>query len=168
MRYLLILSLILPLTSHALEDVFRAMDEKTSISTGIYKLSSSEKKALLNWFINKQTASREEIKQEIRAEVKDEVIAQEIKKEKKRFMGFRREESEREEIKSTIIGEFNGWKGKNIFKLANGQIWKQSEKTTFYIPKRSNPAITIKPKSMGSWQLHVDGFGRGVKVKRIK
>ncbi len=168
MRNLLLLSLILPFASYALEDAFSTMDEKTAVTTGIYKLSSSEKKALLNWLQNSQEQTREKIKQEVRAEVKKEVIAEEVKKEKKRFMGFRREEAEREAIKSSIIGEFNGWRGKNIFKLANGQVWKQSEASTFYIPKRTNPNITIKPKSMGSWQLYVDGFGRGVKVKRIK
>ncbi len=172
MRNLIILALILPFSSYALEDIFSKMDEKTTVTTGIYKLSSSEKSALLHWLQNSQEETREEIKQEVRAEVKKEikkeVIAEEVKKEKKRFMGFRREESEREAIKSTIIGDFNGWRGKNIFKLANGQVWKQAESSSFYIPKRTNPKITIKPKSMGSWQLNVDGYGKGVKVKRIK
>ena len=172
MRNLLIFTLILPFSSYALEDIFSTMDEKTAVTTGIYKLSSSEKTALLKWLQNSQNESREKIRQEVRAEVKKEVkkevVAEEIKKKKKRFMGFKREESERDDIKSSIIGEFNGWRGKNIFKLANGQIWKQVEKSSFYIPKRTNPKITIKPKSMGSWQLYVDGFGRGVKVKRIK
>jgi hypothetical protein len=172
MRNLLFLTLILPFSSYALEDIFSKMDEKTAVTTGIYKLSLAEKTALLNWLQSSQEVSREKIKQEVRAEVKEEVkkevVAEEVKKEKKRFMGFKREESEREPIKTNIIGEFNGWRGKNIFKLANGQVWKQSEKSSFYIPKRTNPAVTIKPKSMGSWQLYVDGFGRGVKVKRIK
>ncbi len=169
MRNLIILSLILPFSSYALEDVFSKMDKETALSTGIYKLSSSEKKALLNWLAGPKKEARQKLKQEVRTEIKKEVIAEEVKKEKKRFMGFRREESERESIKSTIIGEFNGWKGKNtIFKLENGQVWKQSDNSSFYIPKQTNTAVTIKPKSMGSWQLKVDGFGRGAKVKRIK
>ncbi len=168
MRNLLFLTLILPFSSYASEDIFTKMDEKTTVTTGIYKLSSTEKEALINWLQNSQGKTREKIKQEMRAEVKKEVIAEEVIKEKRKFMGLKSKESEREPIKSSIIGEFNGWYGKNIFKLANGQIWKQSETATHYIPKRTNPKITIKPKSMGSWQLYVDGFGRGVKVKRIK
>ena len=132
----------------AKKNIFDVMDEKTAVTTGIYKLSEKEKLALLDWLEN----SKKEI----------------IKQEKKKNMGLRKEESERIAIKSNIVGEFNGWKGKNIFKLSNGQVWKQAEKTTFYIPKRLNPAITIKPKSMNSWMLYVDGFGRGVRVKRIK
>jgi hypothetical protein len=148
MKNIALLSLLLPILSFAKEDLFDNMDEKTSVSTGIYKLSEAEKKALLQWLDNSEK----------------KVIAE----EKKKQMGFRKEESNRVEIHSAIIGEFNGWKGKNIFKLENGQIWKQAEKTSFYIPKRKNPKITIKPKSMGTWVLFVDGFGRSVRVKRIK
>jgi hypothetical protein len=32
-----------------------------------------------------------------------------------------------EVIESEIDGEFHGWDGQTIFKLANGQIWQQSE-----------------------------------------
>ena len=90
------------------------------------------------------------------------------KKEKKRNMGFSSENTEREVIQSSIVGEFNGWHGNSVFKLENGQVWKQIEKTTFYVPKRANPDITIKPKMMGSWTLFLDGYSRGVKVRRIK
>ena len=148
MKKTFILLLLVSGMASAKKNIFDVMDEKTAVSTGIYKLSDPEQLALLDWLEN----SKKNI----------------IKKEKKKNMGFKKEESEREEIKSTILGEFNGWKGKNIFKLANGQIWKQSEKSSFYIPKRLNPKITIKPKSMGAWVLYIDGFGRGVKVKRVK
>ncbi len=148
MNILKILLLIVTLPVFANKVVFDKMNKETAVTTGIYKLSDSEKQALSNW-IN-------------RSEKKA------IKKHKVKNMGLVKEESERENIHSEIIGEFNGWQGKNVFKLANGQIWKQSERTSFYIPKRTNPKITVKPKSMRSWMLYVDGFGRGVKVKRIK
>ena len=168
MRNILFLTLILPFWSYASEDIFSKMDEKTAVTTGIYKLSSSEKEALLNWLAEPQKQARQKLKQEVRAEIKKEVIAEEVKKEKKRFLGFKQKESKHEAIKSTIVGEFNGWQGKNIFKLANGQVWKQIEKSTFYIRKVSNPAITIKLKSFGSWTLFVDGYRKGAKVRRIK
>ncbi len=95
MRNLLIFTLILPFSSYALEDIFSTMDEKTAVTTGIYKLSSSEKTALLKWLQNSQNESREKIRQEVRAEVKKEVkkevVAEEIKKEKKRSMDCKRE-----------------------------------------------------------------------------
>ena len=145
---MLILLFLLPNLSFAKKNIFDVMDEKTAVTTGIYKLSEKEQMALLAWL----ESSKKEI----------------IKQEKRQNMGFKKEESERVAIQSQIIGEFNGWRGKKIFKLANGQVWKQAEKSSFYIPKRLDPNITIKPKSMNSWVLYVDGFGRGVRVKRVK
>ncbi len=70
-------------------------------------------------------------------------------------------------VVSRIIGEFSGWDGKTIFKLENGQTWQQTEDKLFYV-KEVNPAITIKPKSFGTWVLKLDDFGHSVRVKRIK
>ncbi len=159
-------------------NLFDKMDKETAVTTGIYKLSESERAALIEWLNNSdektENVSKEQIKQQVRSEIiaenkQIEIIKEEIiRQEKTKNMGFSKEESEREEIHSSIVGEFKGWQGKNIFKLANGQIWKQAERASFYIPKRTNPKITIKPKSLKTWALYVDGFGRGVKVKRIK
>jgi hypothetical protein len=148
MKKLFLLLTLLPLMSTASENIFDKMDKKTAVTTGVTKLSEKEQMALLAWL--------DSTKKEI------------IKQEKKKNMGFRKEESGREEIHTAIIGDFNGWQGKNIFKLENGQVWKQSAKNSFYIPKRKNPKVTLKPKSLGSWMLYVDGYGHGVKVKRIK
>lgn len=148
MNILKILLLIATLPVFANDVIFDKMDKETAVTTGIYKLSDSEKEALSNWIKHSEKKA--------------------IKKHKVKNMGLVKEESERENIHSEIIGEFNGWQGKNVFKLANGQIWIQSERTSFYIPKRTNPKVTVKPKSMRSWMLYVDGFGRGVKVKRVK
>jgi hypothetical protein len=147
-NFTLLILVFIPFFSLASGNLFKDMDEESLQRTGIDKLTESERVALTQWL----NGSREKI----------------IKQNKKENMGFRTEESDRVDINSSIVGEFNGWRGKNIFTLENGQVWKQAEKTTFYIPTRNNPNITIQPKSMGSWMLYVDGFGRGVKVKRIK
>lgn len=184
MKKLLFLLIASSFSVYSAKDIFDNMDEKLAISTGIYKLSSSEKTELVKWLAGDREQARKEIKQEVRSEViaevkqevraevegkiKAEVTADVIKKQKKKFMGFIPNLSDREEITSSIIGEFKGWRGKNVFKLENGQVWRQAESGSFYIPKRNSPNITIKPKSMGTWILYVDGFGRGVKVKRIK
>lgn len=178
MNKLKILLLALSLPAFASNNIFDKMDKETAVTTGIYKLSQEELAELTQWIENtdknNRTESREVLKQEIRTQIieedlRDKVVKEEIiRKDKIKNMGFRKEEAEREEIHTAVIGEFNGWRGKNVFKLENGQVWVQSEKSTFYIPKRPNPNITIKPKSMNTWSLYVDGFGRGVKVKRIK
>ena len=74
---------------------------------------------------------------------------------------------DRSEIRSNIDGDFNGWNGKTRFKLTNGQVWQQIGAGDF-AHYAANPGVVIKPKSLGSWKLYVDGFNRGIKVKRIK
>lgn len=136
------------ITTATASDVFDNMDEKTAVTTGINKLSPKERTELLKWL----DGSREKI----------------VKQEKKKNMGFENTNKDREEIHSSIVGEFNGWHGKSVFKLENGQVWKQAENNNFYVPKRTNPDITIKPKLMGAWTLFLDGYSRGVQVRRIK
>lgn len=151
MKTIVLLLMMSPNLVSAATDRFDEMDKETSISTGIYKLSQQERAKLSKWL----NLSQQEIS----------------KQQKKKNMGFTAEpqsKSDREEIHTAVAGEFNGWHGKTTFKLENGQVWKQIDKSIFYIPKRSNPDITIKPKILGSWSLSVDGYSRAVKVKRIK
>ena len=82
-------------------------------------------------------------------------------------MGFVPKSTDRTEIHSSIDGDFIGWGGKTRFKLANGQVWQQVG-TGDFTHHAVNPGVVIKPKSLGSWKLYIDGVNRGVKVKRIK
>ena len=68
-------------------------------------------------------------------------------------------------IYSYVEGEFNGWQGDEVFKLGNGQVWKQMDNgTTFYIPKKNQCRSCHKPKT-GAWYLYVAGYNKGVRVK---
>jgi len=150
MNKIIILLLVVSLPAFASNDMFDKMNKETAVTTGIYKLSSSEREALSNWL--------EGSKQEI------------IKKEKTKNMGFsHRDEGSRETIHSSIVKVSGGAGSKKTYTLANNQVWKQIETDSLFIPKKNpNPKITIKPKSMGSWSLYIDGLSRSVKVRRIK
>jgi len=148
MKKIFLALLMLPYFSDAGETIFDIMDEKTSVTTGVYKLSAEEKRELAKWFKHSE---------------KDV-----IKKEKTKNMGLQVTKSDRQLIQTAIVGETSGWNGKTVFVLENGQKWKQIDGSRLYFPSTNNPAVTIQPKSFGSWILHVDGYNRGVKVKRIK
>jgi hypothetical protein len=77
-------------------------------------------------------------------------------------------ESEPESIQSRFVGEFRGWEGSTRFVLENGQVWIQSEKGTLYIPKKTNPLMTIKKGVLGVYFISVEGYKKRTKVKRIK
>jgi hypothetical protein len=70
-------------------------------------------------------------------------------------------------IRSRIKGDFSGWKGGTRFQLENGQVWKQTDKKSFYL-KRENPEVEIRKGLFNAYYLSVVGFGSECKVKRVK
>ena len=69
-------------------------------------------------------------------------------------------------IESTIAGDFNGWDGETVFKLANGQIWEQAEEDVMssysYMPD-----VTIYSTSSGC-RMKVEDEDETILVKRIR
>jgi hypothetical protein len=181
---ILLLFLIFPVI--VIADVFDKMDKETAVTTGINKLSLEERTALLAWLTSSDNLTEEvskiqkkqikEIKQQVRSEIiaenKQKEVAKEeiIRQDKVKNMGFTQKiTGGREEIHSSIVNITTSNNGKKVYTLENGQRWKQIETSKLFIPgNKTNPAVTIKPKSLGSWSLSVDGFSRNVKVKRIK
>lgn len=76
-------------------------------------------------------------------------------------------DDELKEIRSRLMGEFNGWDGTTIFRLENGQVWQQARSGRL-VWQADRPTITIKRGLMGSYRLSVEGVNREVYVKRIK
>jgi hypothetical protein len=69
-------------------------------------------------------------------------------------------------IETQIEGEFEGWSGDTIFKLANGQIWQQSSYAyTYHYAYR--PKVLIY-KAGAVYQMKVDGVDGAIQVKRLK
>ena len=74
---------------------------------------------------------------------------------------------ELKEIKSRYVGEFEGWTGKTVFQLENGQVWQQTRSGRM-MWRADSPMITIKRGFMGGYRLSVEGVNKQVYVKRIK
>lgn len=69
-------------------------------------------------------------------------------------------------IESTISGDFEGWEGETIFKLDNGQIWKQAEYAYMY-SYSYRPDVTIYQTSAGC-RMKVEDEDETILVHRIK
>lgn len=82
-------------------------------------------------------------------------------------MDYYPDEGAREVVESSIVGEFTGWHGRTVVKLENGQKWQQSESGSRGDVRMTDPAVTIKPMSMGSWLMVVKGCNCSVRVKRV-
>ncbi len=78
------------------------------------------------------------------------------------------DETARDTIESTINGTFEGWRGRTIVTLANGQKWQQSESASRGDVRMTDAAVTVKPMSMGSWLMIVKGCNCSIRVKRIQ
>ena len=69
-------------------------------------------------------------------------------------------------IESQVDGEFEGWEGETIVKLANGQIWQQSE-YYYHYHYAFMPKVLIY-RSGSVFKMKVDGVVRSVQVDRLK
>lgn len=148
--YLTPLALLLLISSGlSAEDQFpgveKLMSEVQFEQSGLDKLSSDELQSLNNWLIS-YTANEAPTLRKVSAEVK--------KVEKETV------------ILSRIDGEFNGWSGKTIFRLTNGQVWKQRLSGSWRYSAQS-PQVEIKQNIMGFYVMRVDNKKK-IGVTRIK
>lgn len=70
-------------------------------------------------------------------------------------------------IESRIVGEFRGWRGNTVFRLENGQVWRQAAPGEFVV-RLEDPVVRIRRATMGSYLLSVDGYGSTVRVRRVE
>ena len=82
------------------------------------------------------------------------------------FTGKRARETPKK-VTAHYDGEFTGWSGQTLFKLENGQVWRQTESGRMAF-QRDRPLITIKRGAFGGYKLSVEGSNRTVRVKRVK
>lgn len=107
--------------------------------------------------------SRVEV-EKVRAETKAEVEKQ-VAKRKVERAGLEKDEDE--VVKSRIVGKFNGWSGRTLFRLENGQQWVQSDASEkLWLPESAGPEVEIRASGFGGWKLSLPG-GRWVRVKRV-
>ena len=77
-------------------------------------------------------------------------------------------EEEAKEIRSRVLGDFTGWTGKTVFRLENGQVWRQARTGRFVYRGEPNPVVTIRRGFMGSYRLSVEGANTQINVRRVE
>ena len=68
-------------------------------------------------------------------------------------------------IESQVDGVFEGWDGKTIVKLINGQVWQQSEYYYHYHYAYRPRAIVYQS---GGYRMQVKGIDKPVRVVRLE
>jgi hypothetical protein len=133
-----------PAQAQGFPGVERLMSAEEFRATGMEKLTPEERKALDAWLV-RYTAGEAQILQSSEAVREAEA--------KEDF-----------EIVSRIEGDFTGWSGKTIFRLANGQTWEQRLDGKYRYDGPPNPEVRIDRNWLGFYRLTVVETGRRVGV----
>ena len=71
-------------------------------------------------------------------------------------------------IRSTVVGDFDGWGPGSQIRLANGQVWRVIDGSDAVLPRTKDAAVTIKRNVFGTLFLKVDGGNSSAKVRRVQ
>lgn len=72
-----------------------------------------------------------------------------------------------EQVVSRYLGEFRGWSGNTVFRLENGQVWRQAQTGRMHWVA-AGPLITIRRTPIGTYWLSVEGVNARVRVRRVE
>ncbi len=150
LRFQITLCLTLLFAIHARADdkafpgIDKLMSSEEFAAAGLDRLSPEEMKALNAWLL-RYTAGESEILR---------VDNEEVREAQKDF-----------EIVSRISGEFSGWDGETVFRLENGQVWRQRLQGRYFYSGPPQPEVRITRNYLGFYKITVVETGKSVGVK---
>jgi hypothetical protein len=71
-------------------------------------------------------------------------------------------------IRSTVVGDFDGWGPGSQIRLANGQVWRIIDGSDAVLPRTKDAPVTIERNVFGTLFLKVDGGNSSAKVRRVQ
>jgi hypothetical protein len=129
-------------------DVRALMTADEFRAAGLERLTPAELEALSRWLLRYTATQASELREN------SEFVREEIRK------------VEQEGVRTRIVGEFRGWDGDTVFRLENGQVWKQRLPGQWHYVA-SSPEVELSKNFMGFWMLRVLDADRAVGVTRI-
>ena len=112
--------------------------------------------------LSEQPANLEATPEAIEAEVDRRVAAKLA--DKRESENTKQSESA---FEARLTGDFTGWSGKTIFKLDNGQVWRQRSSAN-YRHRGSDRRVKFKKNWMGGWEMTVVSSGKTVLVRKVQ
>ena len=77
-----------------------------------------------------------------------------------------REQTADDPFEASVTGGFNGWSGKTVFKLDNGEVWRQrNDKVYRYLG--DDPRVSFRRGLLGLWRMTVLSTGVSVAVAPV-
>ena len=116
-------------------------------ASGLDKLSKDELQALDKWLLQ-YTAGEAALLREDNTEVRKAV--------------------KEAEFVTRITGDFKGWSGETIFRLENGQVWRQRLQGKYRYSGPPNPEVRIKRNFLGFYMMTLVEADKSIGVKLVR
>ncbi|MGI9295876.1 MAG: hypothetical protein ACR2PS_17985 [Pseudomonadales bacterium] len=146
--YVVFLLVLISVSGHAVDDfpgVENLMTAAQFREAGLDKLSTGELGELNRWLTSYTANEAPIVKQ----------TSKSVKKAKTAL------------ITSQIDGKFTGWTGKTMFRLKNGQVWRQRYSGRYWY-SAVDPKVEIKKNMLGFYQMKVLATGKTIGVRRVE
>ena len=166
------------------DNIESVMSAEERLKSGVDTLTAEQRQFLNNWLKenydrriesvvtrtteDEQNASTE---QPAKLEATPEAIEAEVDRRVAAKLADKRESEKTKQpdsaFEARLTGDFTGWTGKTIFKLDNGQVWRQRSSAN-YRHRGSDRRVTFKKNWMGGWEMTVVSSGKTVLVRKVQ
>ena len=166
------------------DNIESAMSAEERVKSGVDALTAEQRQFLNEWLkenygrrsesvVTRIAADdrRELSEQPAKLETTPEAIEAEVDRRVAAKLADTRESENTKQSESAfearLTGDFTGWSGKTIFKLDNGQVWRQRSSAN-YRHRGSDRRVKFKKNWMGGWEMTVVSSGKTVLVRKVQ
>ena len=176
--------LVGPASASESENIENVMSAEERLKSGVDTLTAEQRQFLNEWLkehygrrsesdVTRITADdpSELSEQPAKLEATPEAIEAEVDRRVAAKLADKRESENTKQPESAfearLTGDFTGWSGKTIFKLDNGQVWRQRSSAN-YRHRGSDRRVKFKKNWMGGWEMTVVSSGKTVLVRKVQ
>ena len=188
-RHFVGLALLLPLWMSAtasadtdFQPLEQAMTKEERNRSGLDSLSAEQRKFLNNWLQQRYGPDATNVREETDSSAdtavqlseqssQEKVIEAEVERRVAEELATRKQPAKAAvnngPFEATLVGDFTGWRGKTVFRLDNGQIWRQRSSSQ-YRHRGSDQRVKFDKNWMGGWEMTVVSSGKSVLVSKVR
>jgi len=173
-----------PASASESENIESMMTDKELVKSGVETLTAEQRQFLNEWLKENYGRGTESVvtstaeyerselsEQSVKLEATPIAIEAEVDRRVAAKLADKRESEQTKQSESSfearLKGNFTGWTGKTIFKLDNGQIWRQRSSAN-YRHRGSDRRVTFKKNWMGGWEMTVVSSQKTVLVRKVQ
>jgi hypothetical protein len=184
-RHAAAISLLVPLWMPAaafadtdFQPLEQAMTKEERSRSGVDSLSAEQRKFLNNWLQQRYETGPTNLQTETDSSAnrtkqtsEEQVIEAEVERRVAQELATRKQPAKAAvnngPFEATLVGDFTGWRGKTVFRLDNGEVWRQRSSSQ-YRHRGSDQRVKFDKNWMGGWEMTVVSSGKSVLVSKVR